>query len=310
MTTSEKAIIQHEAQQGFFQKLKNATWEDMLIMPLATPLMLMINNMFQQWQTGTLSFEDLAFGSGLIMFLVLFALLPLFCLKLYRLNKQDEKNRQIAKEQYERDQKLADDKEIKEMRRERHSLEMKRRRTDINVAEIRTATELQTHKMITERRLELLTASAKELDARTTLKTAIAFTIFNKQSKEALSAISELETSEAVKDKIKALEDQIESLGIQSLEDAEKATKNYQEALAGGLPIEVDYEANGIDCPAPPAAEVTLEGAPKFDEEEKVFEEEIELVKDDKTIKFRITNDELIVKTQEEKEEEEIKPLP
>lgn len=275
MTTSEKAIIQHEAQQGFVQKLKNATWEDMLIMPLVTPLMIMINNMLQQWQTGTLTLEELIQGSGLIIGLVLLTLLPLFVLKIWRLSKQEEKERQIAKEQYERDQKLADDKEIKEMRRERHALEMKRRRTDISVAEIKSATELQMNKLVTERRLDLLTSAAKELDARTTLKTAIAFTIFNKQSKDALEAISELETSETVKDKIRALEDQIESLGIQSLEEAEKATKNYQEALAGGLPIEVDYNSNDVDCPVPPAAEITMESAPKFEESEKELEEEI-----------------------------------
>lgn len=246
----------------------------MLIVPITTPLMIMINNMVQEWQQGKLALDELIFGSGIIMFFVLFTLLPLFILKIWRINKQEEVAREIAKELYERDRELADDNEIKAMRKERHSLEMKRRRTDINVAEVKNATELQMHKMVTEKRLDLLTSASKELDARTTLKTAIAFTIFNKQSKDALAAITELETSEAVQDKIQTLEDQMESLAIQSLEQAEKATKNYQEALAGGLPIEVDYKSKSIECPTPPGAEVTLEDAPVFEAKEKELEEE------------------------------------
>ena len=253
MTTSEKAIIQHDVQQGFFQKLKNATWEDMITLPIFTPIIIMINSLFQQWQAGTLSFDQLLMGSAMIIGLVLLILIPLFAFKLHRLDKQD----------------------IKTMRQKRFDLEVKRRETDIRMAEVRALAEIETFKMTTDRRLELLTSSAKEMDARTTLKTAIALGIIAKQSTEALNIYADLDSSTEVLNKIAAIEDQMEAIKVTAFEEAENAVKNYHENLTGGMPLDVDYNANNVDCPVPPAAEITMEGSPKFDESEKQLEEEL-----------------------------------
>ena len=123
--------------------------------------------------------------------------------------------------------------------------------------------------------------------------------------------------------KITALEDQIELIQVKAYEDAERATKSYQETLAGGLPREVDFESKSTECPSPPGAEITLEEAAKFEAQEKElaaeetlevlanYAEEEQALINTKAVKSQLK--ELLAEEKKEKEEEQegqTKPLP
>jgi hypothetical protein len=216
-------------QKGIKDKIKDLSLEDLLVIPLGAPIVVLLTLIYERWISGKLTLWECIQAFGLILASILVVIGPMFIIKSIRI-QIDEKTRHS---------------------KVMHAIEEKAAKVKLAILEVRNVAEMEAFKSTTNRKVELLIATVKHAEARTTLKNALALGMFADFNVKQLEAYSSLTEDDNVIERIDALEVELRNVQEEALDVARESVSSLSNVLTNIKIEDIDYEEDSVEDRGP-----------------------------------------------------------